>query len=457
MTLAARILNGARSSRLAVVGEHESWTYGDLVERIDDLTGRLRASGVGPGDLVVVHGGRSARTVAAKLAALRLGAGLVPIDTSAPETRLEAATRICRPRAVVDIGRDEVRPGHERPAHYDRPGHVVFTSGSTGDPKAILVGEPALLNHAEGFRSRLDLTPRDRVLHCTGIDFDVAAEEIWPTLLAGATVVVLEQPLGTVGYPDFMHVLDERRVTVCNLPASYFRGWTAAIDRQQCLPDSLRAVIAGSETVPVAAAARWLELPRPPLLFNAYGVSEATITSLVHEVVPGSLRGDSVPVGKPLAGVTARVVDKALREVHHGVKGELLLGGDGIAEGYLDPATSMSAFVELDGARWYRTGDRAALRDGEFYHYGRLDDQLKIRGHRIEPTQVSAVLARVPSVVEAVTYVVDDLLVASYQSLAPIPTDDLVTVLRRALPTAEDRTRAAAAGLMRQALLHPAT
>ncbi len=436
MSLASLVLDHGQSSRLAVVGQAQAWTYADLAEHVEQIAGRLRSQGVVAGDLVVVHGSRSPRTVATMVATLLVGAGTVPVDIHAPEARLGHAIRICRPRAIVDTTTGTVRAGSADPAQHARPGHVVFTSGSTGDPKPILVSEPALLNHAEGFLSRLDLTGGDRVLHCTGIDFDVAAEEVWPTLLGGGTVVVLEQPLGTLDFGQLHEVLDRHGVTVCNLPASYFRGWTTALADLPPVPSSVRAVVTGSETVPIDAAARWLRQDAAPRLFNAYGVSEATITSLMHEVGPDSLQGDSLPIGTPLAGVEARVVGPALEELPAGHSGELLLGGRGLAEGYLGAEALTTSFVLLDGERWYRTGDRAVRRGDQFFHEGRLDDQVKIRGHRVEPRQVSAVLTQAPGVEEAVTYVVDDVLVSSYVSTGPVSDEVLKAVLGRRLPAA---------------------
>ena len=414
--------------REALADGEERWTYRELLERADGLARRLRGLGVGPESRVGVLAERSAATVAALLGVMRAGAAWVPLDRR-PEERFrrlvrDAGVEIVLARDAERIQEGTVRvvslddlsgPGPEAgpgPAFEDLEGlaYVLYTSGSTGMPKGVEVPHRALAAHAVAVAEEYGLGEDDRVLQLHALSFDVAAEEIFPTWLAGGCVV-LAPATAAEALPDLLDRVRRERVTVLNLPASVWHEWTAELRRSgAALPDCLRLVIAGSEAVATARLADWWAAAGEGVeLLNAYGLTETTVTSTVYRAARGlRVPGPSLPIGRPLPGVQAWVVDRRSGEpAPVGVPGELLLGGPGLARGYLGrPDLTAERFVPdpfgAAGERLYWTGDLARrLPAGDLEHLGRADRQVKVRGHRIEPAEIEAALAAHPAVDEA--------------------------------------------------------
>ncbi|MFJ1608846.1 non-ribosomal peptide synthetase [Streptomyces sp. NPDC088253] len=463
------ILASARRhpDRPAVTDGAETWSYARLLERARRVEGLLRERGAAAGDVVVVQGRRRPHLVAALLGVLLTDAAYLAVAEQPPPARLARVIRQTAPRVVLaedrDVFADATRPDlpedsarhadtplvvvdhREAAAHPpapdrsradaapDGPAYVIHTSGSTGRPKGVLVGRAALGWHARTVRDLFELQPRDRVLQAAAIDFDVAAEEIWPTLCAGACVDLLPDGLGRTGFERFTALVTERRLTVVNLPASYFSGWAAHLSRTGAGTGTLRLVVTGSEEVPVAAAQLWCAEPGRPRLLNAYGVSEATITSVACTVRPQLVEGARVPIGTALPGVTTAVVGDDGLPVPPGAPGELLLGGAGIALGYLD-ADGDTRFVRDGAERWYRTGDRVCEQGGLLYFLGRSDDRLKVNGVRIDPGEIAAPLAAAASVTDVRVLRAGDRLVGCLTTNGPVDTGRLLRDLRTVLP-----------------------
>ncbi|MFF6877068.1 non-ribosomal peptide synthetase [Streptomyces sp. NPDC012474] len=463
------ILAAARRhpDRPAVTDGVETWSYTRLLERARRVEGLLRLRGAAAGDVVVVQGRRRPHLVAALLGVLLSDAAYLAMTEQPPPARLARVLRQTAPRVILaddrDMFTDALRaelpqnPGgrgdttpvvadhRETAAHPpapdpyrkatapDRPAYVIHTSGSTGIPKAVLIGRASLGWHARAIRDLFELQPQDRVLQAASIDFDVAAEEIWPTLCAGACVELLPDGLGRTGFDRLTALVGERRLTVVNLPASYFSGWAAHLSRTGAAPGTLRLVVAGSEEMPVAAARRWCAEPDRPRLLNAYGASEATITSVACTLLPYLVEGARVPIGTALPGVTTAVVGDDGLPVPPGTPGELLLGGAGIALGYLD-ADDGSRFVRNGAERWYRTGDRVREQNGLLYFLGRSDDRLKVNGVRIDPGEIAAHLAETPAVTDVRVLLVGDRLIGFLTTDGPVDTGRLLDDLRRVLP-----------------------
>ncbi|MCT9930234.1 amino acid adenylation domain-containing protein [Planotetraspora sp. A-T 1434] len=408
-------------------GEEGQVTYAELAERADRLAGALRARGVGPGSLVGVCLERGPEAVTALLAVWRAGAAYLPLDPAYPPARLAYMLSDSGAGLVVTterlLGRlpdvpalcleslcsESPCPGGPVSAGEPAPGdlaYVIYTSGSTGLPKAVAVEHGALASRVAWMRDHYGLRPGDRVLQFASLSFDTHAEEIYPCLAAGATLVMTGEPL-----PDFLSGPYGGALTVLDLPTSY---WHELVAASVAWPTSLRLMIIGAEQADPAAVTRWHEIAGEGVrLVNTYGPTETTIVATAAELT-GTRGPRRPPIGRPLPGTTAHVLDRWLNPVPLGVPGELHLGGAGLARGYLGrPGLTAERFVPdpfgPPGARLYRTGDRVRhRRDGQLEFIGRLDDQVKVRGYRIEPGEIEAQITAHPAVRQARVVVRDD-------------------------------------------------
>jgi len=431
---------------IAVSFGNERITYAALDRRASILARRLRRLGIGPESMVALCAERSIEMVAGLLGILKAGAAYVPLDPGYPREHVrrilkEASVRVllAQRRLLAGLPTGEVcvvcledEPGERRPAddggsarteespaaRPDNLAYIVFTSGSTGRPKGVLVSHRSLVNHSVEMARRYGLRPDDRVLQFAALSFDVAAEEIFPTLLRGATLVLRPDPV-FVSVPDFHRFLENETITVLNLPASYWHAWVAELPgEERAIPACLRCVVVGSEKALASRLAGWIEATGGRVaLFNAYGPTEATVTSTVYEPRDGRPSGSNglLPIGRPIANVRAYVLDRHGNPVPVGVPGELHLGGEGVARGYLGrPGRTAASFVPdpfsaRPGDRLYRTGDRVRwLPDGNLEFLGRLDDQVKVRGYRIEPGEIERALERHPEIAESVVLARED-------------------------------------------------
>ncbi|MEV0534875.1 amino acid adenylation domain-containing protein [Kitasatospora sp. NPDC050463] len=416
----------ATPEALAVVAGAQRLTYRDLLRRADRLAGALAAAGVGRGDLVGLHLSRTADLPTALLAVHAVGAGYLPLDPGYPAERLAlvladsgaallladrepapevaaAAPALLRLAEVVDgtAGEAEAEasgegPSTDRPTAPGRLAYVLYTSGSTGRPKGVEVGHRALVNLLCAFADRLGSGPRDVWLGLTSLSFDISALELLLPLVTGGRLVLAPDGLAVDG-PGLRALVEREGVTHIQATPS---GWRVLLGAGP-LPPGLTALV-GGEALPLPLA-RDLRAGTERL-FNVYGPTEATIWSTCAEV-PAS--PEAVRIGRPIANTRAHVLDRRRRLLPVGVPGELYLGGDGIAEGYLGrPGLTAERFVDdpfgAPGDRLYRTGDLVAwTADGELEFLGRLDDQVKIRGHRIELGEIESALLAHPEVAEA--------------------------------------------------------
>ncbi|WP_433333365.1 amino acid adenylation domain-containing protein [Spirillospora sp. CA-294931] len=283
--------------------------------------------------------------------------------------------------------------------------YVVFTSGSTGRAKPVAVTHRSLVNHAREMGRRYGLTASDRVLQFASPAFDVLAEEVFPTWLAGGRVVVTPDPAAPSDVLEgFVRAAG---VTVLNLPTPYWRQWVHDLDRDpRPLPGSLRLLVVGTERAATSTLAGWWRHAAVPVV-NAYGLSETTITVTSRAFEPGEVpAGETLPIGTPIAGCAVFVLDAELRPVAPGGTGELYVGGTALARGYPGrPEATAERFVPHPGRPdelLLRTGDLVRRGPGDELEYvGRVDRQVKIRGHRVEPAEVEAVLHAHPEVARA--------------------------------------------------------
>jgi amino acid adenylation domain-containing protein len=411
-----------RPAAIAVASAREAISYGDLARRAGNLARQLAARGLGAEARVGLLSERGVDLVLAILGVLAAGAAYVPLDRDAPAARLAwilddagAALTLAaaglRGRLTswggVVAGLEELT-GKEPPATPgggERPpagatvgvgnaAYVLYTSGSTGQPKGAVVAHAGLANLALAQIEAFGISPASRVLQLASAAFDASVSEWATALAAGATLVVAEKGEILPGGP-LEATVARQQVSVLTLPPSVL-AWVAEGGLA-----AVSTLVSAGEACPPELAARW---SRGRLFLNAYGPTEATVCASI-----GGLAGGAVTIGRPLANTRAYVVDPWLRPAPPGTPGELWLGGVGLARGYAGrPALTAERFVPDPfgggpGGRLYRTGDRARWREeGALEYLGRIDDQVKIRGQRVEPGEVQAALAGHPAVAQAV-------------------------------------------------------
>lgn len=419
------------ASRVALEGPTGGVTYSQLDAWVCGLAKELRGRSVVAGDRVAVIGNGGIESVPAMLAAWRCGATFVPIDDQLPPARAQSLLAKARVSAVVICGESAPAWVHELRAPVvlaqspagagfakgpnlspSDPAWLMFTSGTTGEPKAAVIPHEAALLHAQAMQQRLSLSPQDRVLQFSSLSFDEHAEEIFPALLAGACVVFA--PGIRQHDPEYLLLqVRESRVSVLHLPTSYWHVWMLEAKRSMLtVSASLRLVNVGGEAASPDHLRTWAAQPATNRIrwINSYGLTEAAVTSFTYEWSGDmqSLSGMSaVPIGRPIGATLMRIVDTQGGDVPTGTLGELWLGGKGVGLGYFDsPAETATKFYRQPGVppvRWLRTGDMARVDEmGDVVLIGRLDGALKIRGARIEPQALEAAVLKHPAVRDVV-------------------------------------------------------
>ncbi|HZF89349.1 amino acid adenylation domain-containing protein, partial [Streptomyces sp.] len=392
-------------------GEREL-SYAELDAWSNRLAHRLLGAGVGPETAVAVCLRRSVEQVVATLAILKAGGTYVPLHTGHPAERLRlildetSATVLFADDTTPEFPHDATvlrvddasgMPEHapEVPAHPGMLAYLMYTSGSTGTPKAVGITHEDVLGLA--LDRRWLSGPGERVLLHSQYAFDISTYELWMPLLTGARLVVA--PPGDLDAHTYRQVLTEQGVTCFMVTAGLF----ALLAEEQ--PDAfagVREVWTGGDLVSVAALESVRRRCPGTRLRHLYGPTETTLGATAYAVDGARPVESPLPIGTPLDNMRAYVLDGALRPVPVGAVGELYLAGTGLARGYADlPAATAERFVAdpfgPPGSRMYRTGDLARRRaDGALYFLGRADDQIKIRGHRVEPGEVEACLGRHP-------------------------------------------------------------
>ncbi|MFC7640961.1 amino acid adenylation domain-containing protein [Streptosporangium lutulentum] len=437
----------ATPGEVAVDTGETTVTYAGLDRASAALAARLCAAGVAPGDLVGLLTEPGADTVAGVVGILRAGAGWVPLDATHPPSRLAdqlkrsgARALVCHDAtrvpattlaeaasvALVTVGGRMPAPPYDGGAGAqatdpDAFAYVIFTSGSTGRPKAVPITHRSMENYLDWALATFGYHRGDRLAQTASVCFDASVRQLLAPLLVGATVVTVPRHL--LRDPEALLDRVERgRISVwSSVPTLWSRLLEAAETRVRSgapLPDlsGLRWIHVGGEALPAAHVRRWYDLFGPGhRIANLYGPTEATVNATFHVI--GTRPADDVltlPIGRPLTGTRVEVVAPDGRRCAPGEPGELLISGVGLTPGYLgEPELTAAAFTERDGRRWYRSGDRV-LRgpDGELEFLGRVDDQVKTRGHRVEPGEIEAVLQTHPAVARAAVVVHDDRLAA---------------------------------------------
>ncbi|WP_016697182.1 non-ribosomal peptide synthetase, partial [Actinoalloteichus spitiensis] len=421
-------------SALAVVGEGVAWSYGELDARANQLAHALVDRGVAAETPVAVLLPRGPLAVVAMLAVLRAGGYYVPVDPTYPPSRVEflvsdsgaalvlttadlrdrvpggvSATVLDDPATAASVRGRPSEPPSVPPISSSRAAYVIYTSGSTGRPKGALATHEAVARVC--WRpEHLPVGPGDVVSQVAPLSFDAATLEVWGALLNGAALAV--PPPGPLSLPELGEYVAARGVTALWLTTGLFHE---VVDGDLSILAGLRQVSTGGDVVSPDHCLRVLRRFPGLRLLHAYGPTENTVFSTTADVdVAAASDGRPLPIGTPVAGTRVYVLDRWMRPVPPGVPGELYTAGTGVARGYVDrPGLTAGRFVadpfDARGGRLYRTGDRARWRrDGQLEFLGRADDQVKLRGFRIEPGEVEAVLARHPAVAVAAVVVRED-------------------------------------------------
>lgn len=414
------------STSIAVVDGNTRSTYAELRSLVRRFVAGLRRT-FGDDEtclahrLVAIEVKRGLDAVALLLATLELGAGFAFLDPEQPLRRREDLCRRLEPLLLVSSAPEtwahfdavrtvvspaelkEAAPAHERSNDCDPadPAYVVFTSGSTGAPKGVVIPRRAVSAFVRGALQSYPLTAEDRVLQFAPMTFDACIEEILITLCLGATLVIRNDEM-LDSMPTFTRTCDAWEISVLDLPTAFWHEWVRSFrEPGAAVPRSLRTVIIGGEAADASMIATFREHAPHVHLLNTYGPSECTVVATCAELSNVDLN-DGVPIGQPLPTVTAVVVDENARPLEGPCEGELCLTGPQLATGYLNQAPETKArFSPLATSqlRAYHTGDRVRRSaTGELYFLGRIDHEIKLSGYRISPTEVEAAINRHPSV-----------------------------------------------------------
>ena len=432
-TLSALVADQARKTPDAPALADARWqfSYREMRQQVVALAQLLRQRGVKPGDSVAVALPRSVFLTLALHGIVEAGAAWLPLDTGYPDDRLRMMLEDARPSLLIatedqlarfsDIPgleslcyQQPLAAGDDAPLALSKPDHtayIIFTSGSTGRPKGVMVGQTAIVNRLLWMQDRYPLSADDVVAQKTPCSFDVSVWEFWWPFIAGAQLVMAEPEAHRD--PQAMQQFFARYgVTTTHFVPSMLAAFVASLDADSVAAcRTLRRVFCSGEALPTELCREWERLTGAPL-HNLYGPTEAAVDVSWYPACGPELAavtGSSVPIGWPVWNTGLRILDAAMRPVPPGVAGDLYLTGIQLAQGYLGrPDLTASRFIAdpfAPGERMYRTGDVARwLANGAVEYLGRSDDQLKIRGQRIELGEIDRVMSALPDVGQAVSH-----------------------------------------------------
>ncbi|MEM7593941.1 MAG: amino acid adenylation domain-containing protein, partial [Cyanobacteria bacterium P01_A01_bin.83] len=463
----------------AIAVEHagEQLTYAQLNTRANQLAHYLRTLGVEADQLVGISVERSLEMVVGLLGILKAGGAYVPLDPAYPPERLSYMISDADISVLVTQTKwDSQLPKHqaqiicldsdwqkitfcspENPNVQNKAenlAYVIYTSGSTGKPKGVMISHQALSNFTQTAIAEYGITDSDRLLQFASINFDAAVEEIYPCLSRGATLVLRTEAM-LADLKTFFRFCEDLSLTVLDLPTAYWHQLATELSSRRIpVPQSLRLVIIGGEKVLPELVMSWQEhviefgKSNRLQLINTYGPTETTVSATAYSV-PCNISSNigEIPIGRPLAHLQTYILDQYQQVVPIGVRGELHIGGESLAKGYLNrPELTAEKFIshpfnQESEARLYKTGDLARyLPDGNIEFIGRIDNQVKIRGFRIELGEIESVLAQHPDIRETVVIAREDIpgdkrLVAYIISQQEQPhSNDLRSFLKELLP-----------------------
>jgi amino acid adenylation domain-containing protein len=444
-----------RPNAVAISSHTESLTYQELQNRAKKLRDSLLALGVTRDVPVAVLLNRSPSFVVAGLAVLMAGGAYVPLDPTYPRDRLDFMlndagiqvgitdskhSQLAKREGIVWLDVDNPETQTLRETNLEQPGpeslaYVIYTSGSTGRPKGVQIEHRGLLNLVNWHIDAFGISATDRASQYSSVGFDATVAEVWPYLVAGASLFVIDDRTRN-NATALRDCLVDNQINIAFIPTPIAEqliqlDWPRDV--------ALRALLTGGDRLH-----RYPAASLPFKLINNYGPTEGTVVATSGEVpVTGNLPEPSI--GRPIDNVIVRILDERMQTVPAGMPGEIYIGGEGLARGYVNPELTAHAFVTSpfaeDGGRLYKTGDTGfRMPSGEIAFVGRSDDQIKIRGFRIEPNEIVVALNKHPAVqssaVKAVDHFEDKKLVAYIVpagNKSP-SASDLLTFVRGLLP-----------------------
>lgn len=428
----------------AIVHEDRELTFLELEGLSNQFANALRMQGVGPGDRVGLCIERCPEAIAAMLGTMKVGAAFVPLDPEYPMDRIQFMVEDAEIRVVIThdkasnglaaamdtaLSLDWVDSGSIEFSELDESfgneadgvavqvgaadlAYIMYTSGSTGRPKGVQIEHVALTSYCLADIEVYRLTTADRTLQFSTLNFDIAIEEIFPPLLVGSCVVIRPSDRAA-DVNELSSIVERFDVTAIHLATAYWHEWVdLMVSTQDCVPGQLRLVIATGEKVSVEHFKRWNQICHHDVLWcNAYGPTETTVTATAF-FPEESFAGTSMPIGHPLPGYEAWILNDRLEPVAAGETGQLFIGGPALARGYLNrPDLTEKAFIYVDlpdcgTRRLYRTGDLARwLPDESIEFAGRIDHQIKLGSYRIEPGEIEVAINGHGSVLESLVIV----------------------------------------------------
>jgi amino acid adenylation domain-containing protein/FkbM family methyltransferase len=457
----------------ALIFEDRELSYSELNSRANQVAHYLKALGVGPEVVVGLCFERGIELIIGLLGVLKAGGAYLPIDPGHPLDRISfmledsgVAVLLSQERLVevlpsywgqtilLDSDWDDIATRNTTnlgtEVFHQNAIYSLYTSGTTGLPKGVLISQRALLERVHAMINTYQLTNADRMLQFVSPSFDAFGEELFPTICSGATLVLSHDP-GLQDASALLGLIDRLQITTLHIPPPYLHQMVETLEHGRAeMPRSIRLFITGGESPSLERVAQWIEMSEGRTYFAvAYGPTEATITATTYAVPE---EADAVralvrmPIGQPLPNSESYILDERLELLPVGVIGELYLGGIGLARGYVGrPELTATQFVpnphsSEPGARIYRTGDQARyLVDGTIQFLGRSDEQVKIRGYRIELGEIEAVLRRHAAVRESVVIAREDTpgdkrLVGYFVPSVQVGVSELRMHLRASLP-----------------------
>ena len=420
---------------VALIFDRFEMTYDALNRRANRIARLLIGWGVKRGDLIGLSLPKEPDMLAALLAIMKAGGAYLPLDPVYPAIHLQNILQNAKPKWVISassicaglpIAQEKVlcldsleekiaAQSDENPGVKVDPSDLVYciyTSGSTGKPKGVLVEHHSLVNFVSGAQLYYNIRPDDRMLQFASLNFDTSSEEIFPALCSGA-VLALRTPDMLDSIPRFLQRCRDWQLTILDLPTAFWHELVMYLQKSgERLPGSVRLIIIGGERVSPAHLTAWHKLGTDAIhLDNTYGLTECTCVSVRGRLLPEEREEYSkqeASIGKPVDHTRIYILDDNRQAVPAGETGELYIGGEGLARGYLNlPELTAERFLadpfnERPGSRMYKTGDLVRMRpDGSLEYLGRSDEQIKIRGFRIEPAEIESALMQFKHVKDA--------------------------------------------------------
>ena len=412
---------------IAVRFEDEQLTYRELNAQANQLACYLRGLGVQTDELVGIAMERSVKMIVGLFGILKAGASYLPLDPSYPKERIAAILQDAQPQILLTeqqmlgklpeyVGkiicidsdwrliREKSQENPSQQSASENLAYTIYTSGSTGKPKGVMIEHHSLVNFTEWAKGEYAIRPGDRILQFASFSFDASAEEIYPCLTSGATLILRNETMLT-SISTFLETCRNWAVTILDLPTAFWHEMVEMLGADKlALPPSLRLIIIGGERVLPERLAKWHKAVGERVrLVNTYGPTETTIVATMADVtaIAESEGFPDAPIGRAIQNVQTYILNRFLHPMPVGVPGELYIGGLGLARGYINqPELTSKSFITNpffmdEKERLYKSGDLVRfLPDGQIEFFGRVDNQVKINGYRIEPGEIESVIAQ---------------------------------------------------------------